>query len=316
MKENIKGNKGISILTRAIISAVFFIAGFNFSYSAFFKENPLYGIPFLAETLISLTSAAAGFYLIPSFVLGLRGWIEDLIKNTVSEIVGNFWEQQTKRINDKKRNKHRQKAEEEKQKLKSQLENSVVLDTSVLIDGRLLDVVKTGFFDNTFVVLPAVLNELHLVSDNEDKLKRERGRRGLDTVKRLKGLARVLTPNIKLSGEGVDNKLVDFSRTNKIKLMTQDYNLKKLAEAQGIKVLSLNELVEAVKISVLPGERFTLEISHTGKEKQQGVGYLPDGTMVVVEGAREYVGQSLLVKAVKLIQSPAGKIIFCQLEKQ
>ncbi len=303
---------GMSLFARAIIGAMLFIAGFNFSYSSFFKENPLYGISFLAETLISITSALIGFYIIPRLFIQLKSWVETLIINTVSDIVSNFWEQQTRRINDRKRDKQKQKSDEERKILKEQLKDSVLVDTSVLVDGRLLEIVKTGFFDKTLVISGAVLNELHLISDSSDKLKRERGRRGLDIVKKLKGKTKVISPSLKSKEEGVDKKLLDFAKRKKIKLLTQDFNLNKLARASGVSVLNVNELVEAVKVNVLPGEFFNVEITHEGKEKKQGVGYMPDGTMIVVEGARDEVGKEVKAKVLRVIQSQAGKIIFCE----
>ncbi|MFC1722042.1 PIN/TRAM domain-containing protein [Patescibacteria group bacterium] len=190
------------------------------------------------------------------------------------------------------------------------------MDTSVLIDGRILDVVKTGFLDRTLVIPSAVMNELHLISDSENKLKRERGRRGLDIVKKLKGPAKVVIPSIKSKETGVDNKLLEFCKNHKLKMMTQDFNLNKLAQASGVKVLNINELVEAVKVSVIPGEKMKTQISHEGKEKKQGVGYMPDGTMIIVQEAKDKVGQELEVKVTRLIQSPAGKIIFSELIKE
>jgi uncharacterized protein YacL len=304
-----------NLIARAIISVVLFIIGFNFSNTAFFAENPLYGVSYLAEVMISLTSAAIGFFLIPKFLIQIQRWFEQLIVKTVTDIVSNFWDQQTSRMNERKRDKQKQKAAQEKAELEEQLKNSVVLDTSVLIDGRIFDIVKTGFFDKTLIIPIAVLNELHLISDNQDKLKRERGRRGLDYVKKLKSVATVHSPKTNSKEKDVDNKLLDFAKRHKVPLMTQDFNLNKVAQASGVKVLNLNDLVEAVKLTVLPGEELEVEISHEGKAKKQGVGYMPDGTMIVVEDARELVGQSLRVKVNKVIQKSAGKIIFSKLIK-
>ncbi|MBN1463130.1 MAG: TRAM domain-containing protein [Paludibacteraceae bacterium] len=306
-------NEEFNVIVRSIISIVLFILGFNLSNSTFFAENPLYGINYLAEVLISITSAAAGFFLVPRLLLQLREWFEDLIVKTVTDIVSYFWEQQTNRINERKRDKQKQKADQEKEKLLDQLKNSVVLDTSVLIDGRILDIVKTGFFDKNLIVPTAVLNELHLISDNKDKLKRERGRRGLDFVKKLKSVATVHSPKTESSEKDVDNKLLDFAKRHKLPLMTQDFNLNKVAQASGVTVLNLNNLVEAVKMTVLPGDELEVEISHEGKAKKQGVGYMADGTMVVVEDARDRVGETLVVKVNKVIQKPAGKIVFSRL---
>jgi len=309
----VKEKESINLLTKSIISAVFLILGFILSYGSFFKDNPLYDVKYLGEFLISLTSAAVGFFLVPAAFFQVKHWLEEIIKATVSAIVGDFWDQQTDRINKKKRDKQKEKVEEEKKKLKEKMQNSIVIDTSVLIDGRILDIVKTGFLDKVLIIPTFVLNELHLVADKSNKLKRERGRRGLDLVKKLKSSADVVTPTIKIGGKGVDNKLLAFAKENEIKLMTQDFNLNKLAQAQGVEVLNVNELVEAVKVSVLPGEFLEVEIQHEGKSKNQGIGYMQDGTMTVVKGAKGLVGQTASVRVLRVIQSKAGKIIFCSL---
>lgn len=298
---------------KIILSGGLFIIGFNFSYNSFFKENPLYGIPFLAEVLISITSALIGFYIIPMLLLRARDWIETLIINTVSDIVRSFWDQQSKKMNDRKKEKRKQKKEEAAKKLAEDLENAIVLDTSILVDGRILDVVKTGFLDNTLVVSSEVMDELHKISDSAKKLKRERGRRGLDMVKKLKGATKVIMPDLNVKEKGVDKQLLKYCKDKKLKMMTLDFNLNKLSQAKGVKVLNINDLVDAVKISVLPGEELTVEIVQEGKEKKQGVGYMPDGTMLIVENARDLVGKEVLAKVQRVIQSSAGKIIFCDL---
>jgi len=305
--------RSFSLLAKSIIGAVFLILGFILSYGSFFRDNPLYGVKFLGEFLISLTSAAVGFFLVPMGFFQVKDWLEEVIKTTVSAIVGDFWEQQTEKANARKKEKEQEKAEEEKRKMQEKMENSVLLDTSVLIDGRILDIVKTGFFDKVLIIPTAVMNELHLVSDNKNKLKRERGRRGLDIAKKLKSVTEVVMPSLKSKIKEVDKKLLEFAKENKIKLMTQDFNLNKLAQAQGVEVLNINELVEAVKVSVLPGETLEIEIQHEGKSKNQGIGYMPDGTMTVVKGAKDLIGKSVKAKVLKVIQSKAGKIIFADI---
>lgn len=312
-KEEPRESISLNPITRGIISAVFFIFGFNFAYGAFFKDNPLYGVPYLAEVLISLVAALAGYYIVPQIIHNTKKWIEKLIIDTVTEIVGNFWEQQTTRINNRKRQKQRKLAAEKRRKHKKELEESVVVDTSVLVDGRILGLVTTGFFKYNLVIPGAVKNELHLISDSNDKLKRERGRRGLDIINELKKQTRILSPNIKTKKADVDNILMDFAKKNKLRLMTLDFNLNKRAKASGVQVLNINELVEAIKVSVLPGEIMDVTIVQKGKEKKQGVGYMPDGTMIVVEDAKDLMDTTQKVKVARVIQSPAGQIIFTDL---
>lgn len=295
---------------------MFLITGFNLAYGAFFRDNPLYGIRFLAEVLIAMVAALVGFFLVPVAFVKMKSWIEQVISASISRIAGDFWEEQTSKMEKRRADKEKQQAEEERKKLLEQIKNSVVLDTSVLVDGRIYELVMTGFFDKTLVIPSAVMNELHLISDSSNKLKRERGRRGLDIVKKLKGKTKVVSPSMKSKEDGVDTKLLEFAKEHKLKLMTQDFNLNKLAQAQGVAVLNMNELVEAVKLNVLPGETLEVEIQHKGKEKDQGVGYLPDGTMVVIKNSHKLVGKTIKAKVLRVIQSKAGKIIFCDLNKK
>ncbi len=313
MKNKKQTNLEMGLVYRIILSGIFFILGFALSYSSFFRDNPLYGVKFLAEILISVTAAAIGFYLIPMLIMQMKDWIETLIIDTVSDIVGSFWDQQTKNMNERKKLKQKQKTAEEKRKLDEDLFNAVVLDTSVLVDGRILDIVKTGFINNTLVIPSAVTNELHTISDSDKKIKRERGRRGLDIVAKLNGEIKILKPEITTKEKEVDRIILNYAKEKKLRLMTQDFNLNKLAKANGVKVLNINDLVDAVKISALPGEVINVDIVQEGKEKKQGIGYMPDGTMLVVEDAKELVGKGVEAKVQRVIQSSAGKIIFCNL---
>ena len=160
-----------------------------------------------------------------------------------------------------------------------------------------------------------MLKELQLLADNPDKLRRQKGRRGLDMVRELKKYVKAAFPFVKTNEHDVDTFLVTFAKYQKMKLVTLDFNLIKVAEAQGVKVLNINKLAEGLKVPLIPSDEFELEIVQPGKEKLQGLGYLPDGTMIVVEGAKELVGQKVKVKVTKVIQSVAGKMVFCELIK-
>ncbi|OGC54236.1 hypothetical protein A3D91_01680 [candidate division WWE3 bacterium RIFCSPHIGHO2_02_FULL_38_14] len=321
---------------RLLVGFVLFIIGFNFSNTVFFRENPLFGINFLAEILISFTSLLFGAFILPVLFLELRAWFETTIAKIIADIVNNFWVQQNRRLHeaqkakqeqktqalelkkreDEKRKAEERRKEEEEKKRIDEISNSILLDTSVLIDGRVLDMVRSGFIDRSLIIPKAVLDELHLISDNSDVLRRQRGRRGLDLVGQLKRYAKVviLDEKPKEGEEGkTDKQLVTLARKYKSKLMTLDFNLNKVAKVSGVKVLNINELVDAVKTVVLPGEIIKVKIMQEGKEKQQGVGYLPDGTMIVVEDAKDKVGTEVETKVFKVIQSPAGKMIFCKL---
>jgi uncharacterized protein YacL len=306
----------VKLIIRSVFAVIFFILGFNLSKSTFFMELPFFGVHTLLEVLISVAAAFIGFFVLPLLLVKAKYWIENLINKTVSDIVSNFWEQQSKKINEARKEKQKRKSEEQAEKVKINLLNSLVLDTSVLVDGRILEMVKTGFMDKVLIVPQNVIEELQLISDSKDKVKRQRGRRGLDVVKDLKKVAEVLIPEIKTKGKGVDGDLVEYCKTHKIPLMTLDFNLNKVAGVTGIKVLNINDLVNILKTVMLPGEDIKIKIIQQGKEKEQGIGYLSDGTMIVVEKAKEMVGQEVEARVHKVIQSSAGRIIFCNLSSQ
>ncbi|MCR4324250.1 MAG: hypothetical protein NUV69_01020 [Candidatus Curtissbacteria bacterium] len=199
-----------------------------------------------------------------------------------------------------------------RKKVSSKYMNPMVIDTSALIDGRLVDITKTGFLFGTFLVIPAVVGELHTLSDSADDLKRARGRRGLEVLSELKKNKKVKVEVLSSdpNEEKVDDKLVNLAKKVRGKLVTVDYNLNKVATVKGVDSLNLNELANAVKTVVLPNESMTVTINAQGKEKNQGVGYLPDGTMVVVEGGAIYKGRDVTVKVLRVLQTAAGKMIF------
>ena len=225
----------------------------------------------------------------------------------------NFWEQQSRKIQEARREKQKKKVEEEDSKRKSDWEHAVVLDTSVLVDGRVIDVVKTGFLDHRLIVIQAVLDELQTIADSKDKLKRQRGRHGLDVARELKKHSKVVIPDISANGKGVDAKLVSFAKEHRLKLMTMDFNLNKVAQVAGVKTLNLNDLINGLKTIMLPGEVIKIKVVQQGKEKEQGIGYLPDGTMIIIEGAKDRVGDEVDATVSKIIQSSAGRIIFSKL---
>jgi len=188
-----------------------------------------------------------------------------------------------------------------------------VLDTSVLIDGRVADLIDSGFVEGPFVVPQFVLYELQSIADSTDTLKRNRGRRGLDVLSRIGKVAgidfRILNqdfPNIR----EVDLKLVELAREYQGRLVTNDFNLQKVAQVQGIGVLNINELASLLKPAVLPGEIMRVFVSKEGKEPNQGVAYLDDGTMVVVDNARRMISRNIDITVTSVLQTTAGKMIF------
>jgi uncharacterized protein YacL len=199
----------------------------------------------------------------------------------------------------------------------SAMNSMKLLDTSVLIDGRIADVCETHFLDGTLGVPRFVLHELQLVADSSDSLKRQRGRRGLEVLQRMqkmRGLEiRVLEDDI-LGCSGVDQKLMELARRTASKIVTTDFNLNKVARVQGISVLNVNELANAMKPAVLPGESMRVLILREGKELTQGVAYLDDGTMVVVDGARRLINRTIDILVTSVHQTPAGKMIFGRID--
>jgi uncharacterized protein YacL len=190
---------------------------------------------------------------------------------------------------------------------------NLLLDTSVIIDGRIADVADTGFLLGELMVPRFVLNELQHIADSSDALRRARGRRGLEMLDRLQQNANVAIQFIDLDpldAQQVDDKLISLAIELHAAVITNDYNLNRVARLQGVRILNINELANAVKSVFLPGEGLPLKIIQTGKEMNQGVGYLEDGTMVVVENGRQYLNQEVLVQVTKVLQTNAGRLVF------
>jgi len=188
-----------------------------------------------------------------------------------------------------------------------------ILDTSVIIDGRIADIAETGFLDGIIVIPQFVLRELQLVADSADSLKRNRGRRGLDILQRLQ---KVATLQIQIVEDDfpavreVDLKLIELAKLYEGKIITNDFNLNKVAQLQGVAVLNINELANSLKPIVLPGEGMKVFVLKEGKEYNQGVAYLDDGTMVVVDNARKMIGKTIDISVTSVLQTTAGKMIF------
>ena len=198
-------------------------------------------------------------------------------------------------------------------KRQQEYQEIILLDTSVIIDGRIVDIIKTGFIEARIFVPRFILKELQTISDSQDPIKRQRGQRGLEILKALQSLPGVELRIHEQEFEGkldTDAKLVKLAQLLDAKIMTTDYNLNRVATLQKVKVLNINELSEALRPVLLPGERFSLKLLREGKEYNQAVGYLEDGTMVVVENARWLIGKTVKVEVTSVLQNPSGRIIF------
>ncbi|MBF7095514.1 PIN/TRAM domain-containing protein [Alkalibacter mobilis] len=201
---------------------------------------------------------------------------------------------------------------------KSKMTCPKILDTSVIIDGRIFDICQTGFVEGVLIIPGFVLAELQYIADSADSLKRTKGRRGLDILNRIQ---KELDVEVMISEKDypeiseVDSKLLQLAKDIKGKVVTNDYNLNKVAEFHGVPVLNINELSNAVKPVVIPGEEMVVTVIKDGKESNQGVAYLDDGTMIVVENGRKYVGNTIEVLVTSVLQTAAGRMIFAKPKK-
>lgn len=196
---------------------------------------------------------------------------------------------------------------------------TILLDTSVIIDGRIADIARTGFLMGSLLIPRFVLNELQFIADSPDNLRRQRGRRGMEVLAQLQKNATLPVRISDIDVEGVrevDDKLVILARQLRAPILTNDYNLNRVAELQGVAVLNVNELANAVKSILLPGEGLNVNIIQEGKEPGQGVGYLDDGTMVVVEDGRDHLNRNVFVIVTKVLQTAAGRMIFARLAEK
>lgn len=300
------------IIIRTILAIAFFALGVLLSRHNL-ADYAILGNPYLAPTLIALLSGTFGIFAVPFLAEKIRRWFEGLIRTTVAKTLAPWTKQISKQMGKQigKAVSSRRGKQENKKTKKQETKTSVILDTSAIIDGRLLDILKTGFLDAPLVVPQFVLDELQHLADSHDDLKRQRGRRGLEILEEMK-------PHVVETGHtsslpanaDVDKKLVLLAKKTRAKIATVDYNLNKAASVSGIKVLNVNDLTNAVKTAVLPGESLTIKVVQPGKEKGQGVGYLSDGTMVVIEDGQNLVGRQVTVEVSRVLQTAAGRMVF------
>lgn len=194
---------------------------------------------------------------------------------------------------------------------------TILLDTSVIIDGRIADIARTGFLPGSLLIPRFVLAELQYIADSPDSLRRQRGRRGMEVLAQLQKEPSIPVRMSDIDVDGVrevDDKLVILARQMRCPILTNDYNLNRIAELQGVTVLNVNELANAVKSVLLPGEVLSIRVIQEGKESNQGVGYMDDGTMVVVENGRDYMDREIAVMVTKVLQTAAGRMIFARPE--
>lgn len=329
--ENKPSPREVPLYIRLILSFALLVLGFALSNSVFFKEYPLFGKPLLAEVLIAILMALFGFYLLPKTFSNLKHWFQKIIFQFVNDIVASFWEQQSEKMREARLEREERKKKEEAEreaKKKAGLEGQLLLDTSVLIDGRILDIAKTGFLLRDLIVPEFVIKELHTLSDSKDGMKRKKGRRGLDIIRQLKKEVTVQTPSnglpynddskdcpdelAKKAKKGVDEFLVEYAKMYQMVLVSLDFNLNKVASVKGLKVININDLANALRMNLLPGEELDIKLLDAGQGKGQAVGYLEDGTMVIVSDGAEKLGTIVHVKVKKSLQGSSGKMFFAE----
>jgi len=254
-----------------------------------------------ADGIPAVSTSEKGIHFSPRFV----GLLADEVARTVAKTLPSF----------------RRQGKGSKKKNDKPLENAVFLDTSAIIDGRVFDVISLGLFRGNVVILDSILLELKHIADSKDLVKRERGRKGLvllEKVKKVKGIKLIVLSGEKEKNMGiknlpeVDERLIQAAKVNKGRVITCDYNLEKKASIGGVTAINVNTLANVLKVIAVPGETLHIQIQHKGKDITQGVGYLDDGTMIVVENANFDVGKELDVVVSRVIQTSAGRILFAK----
>lgn len=303
----------VNFIVRLILGIVFAFLGYYLAEKS--VPHNLSYIPFsLAQAMIAFLSGAFGVFLLPMLSQIIGQWSRKLMQSLAKEVV-----EQTIRIRTaaSKTKNIQEKSKSEDDEPSSSYENPMLLDTSAIIDGRIADIVTTGFVSGSLIVPQFVLAELQRIADSSDALRRGRGRRGLEILDQLKN-----SPFVKFEiidedipkAKNVDDKLVRLAKQFKTKIVTTDFNLNRVANVSGIKTLNVNELANSVKTITLPGEELSVKVIQEGKEEGQGVGYLPDGTMIVVEQGSKLIGKTVEVMVARVLQTVAGRMIFVQIK--
>ena len=313
----------VLVLTRVLLGTLLGALGYIIS-NVILPRVQIYFIPDFYQFLITLACAVYGFYALPFAVITYQRMLITWLFNFVHTIIGDTLQDFYQRIMaelDMSESSMRRKKDVKERKIESPA-NIMIMDTSAIIDGRIGEIIKTGFLYGTLVVPQFVIQELQYIADSADELKRNRGRKGLELLNELKKLktqkdrlALKVVTNDYEKIKKVDDKLIKLAKTMRGAILTTDFNLNKAAAFQSIKILNVNELSNAVKTVTLPGEDMEIKVIQEGKEKNQGVGYLEDGTMVVIEGAQGMLGQTVKVGVARVLQTAAGKMIFTQIKQ-
>jgi uncharacterized protein YacL len=296
----------LRFVLRFVMAAIFAVVAVIFSELV----PPLEGVnPNIARTLITISAAIVGFIVFPDFASWITYTTLSLFNTAVNRVSSEVMSQ----ILRLPRQGHLL-GNPTPAVGGISLSKPLILDTSAIIDGRILEIAQTGFVNGLILVPNFVLLELQQVADSADNLKRARGRRGFEIIAELKKI-RELKIEIwdkEAGGKAVDEKLLKLAKNLNGKVITTDFNLNRLSQAHGVAVLNVNDLANAVKTPALPGESLGLKIVHVGKDPKQGVGYLPDGTMIVVEDGAGFIGETIKVEVSRALQGSAGRMIFAK----
>lgn len=333
-------------------AVVFALCGLLLSRFAYFNTYPLLNYSFFGELLVGLSFFFFAYYLGKTISDFISRWFDRVVIESVRRVVSEVSAYQTSRIVEEiKRGSIKQVANPDlidnqvdklntqafdtsnvkqtrsaKSKIATNQEtiniyagqsSGVVLDTSAIIDGRIVGIIKTGFLDTVFIVPQNVINELQHMADKSNKIKRDKGRRGLDILKEIRklvGKKRFIIVELQSEPAEVDHSLVDFCKKNNTKIATVDFNLNKAAQVAGVTVLNINQLANEIKLNLLPGELLMVKLVQQGKEDGQAVGYLEDGTMIIVRDADKHIGEHIEVTVDKVLQTNAGRMIFANFE--
>jgi uncharacterized protein YacL len=310
----------IQLIIRIFLGTFLGIIGYLLS-SIYLPHVKVVFVPDFYQFLITLGCTVYGFYALPfafiTYQKLLVGWLFNFVRAIIGDTLQDFY---VRLVDEFNINQDAQKKKREIREKKTEgTTNPMILDTSAIIDGRIGEIIKTGFLTGTLIIPQFVIQELQYIADSADELKRNRGRKGLELLNDLRklkllkdkiGIKVVTTDYDKV--KKVDDKLIKLAKALKAAIVTTDFNLNKAAAFQNIKILNVNTLSNAVKTVTLPGETIDIKIIQEGKERNQGVGYLEDGTMVVVENAQGLIGQQVKAEVSRVLQTAAGKMIFTQ----
>lgn len=300
----------IKIVLRLILAVTFATLAVIFSELL----PPLEGVnSVVLRSLLTILAALIGFLVFPDIATRVTSLTIFSFNFVVNRITNEILSQIVKIL--KNDNFHIPFTTHNAQGSIMTLQKPLILDTSAIIDGRILDIAKTGFLFASILIPQFVLTELQQVADSSDFIKRSRGRRGFELIEELKKIQslRVEIWDKDVSGKQVDDKVLQLAKNLHGRIVTTDYNLNRVASVSNVTVLNVNDLANAVKTIAIPGEKLEIKIMHIGKDPSQGVGYLDDGTMIVVQDGAQKVGETTSIEVTKNLQSPAGRMIFGKL---